>query len=50
MYGYVAEPYDMYTIHYMTGNNNLFKQGWIEKSHFIYLRWVLFPRYPFGFK
>lgn len=31
MYGYVSEPYDMYTIHYMAGMNGGHKmhdEGW----------------------
>lgn len=50
MYNYVEQPYDMYTIHYMTGKGEHFEQGWLPGRDFIYFRYLLFPKYQFGWK
>jgi hypothetical protein len=49
MYSYVAPPYDMYTIHYMTGMGEHMEQGWKSGKDFINFRWILSPKYQFGY-
>jgi len=48
MYSYITPPYDMYTIHYMTGKGEHHEQGWVPGKDFIYFRWILHPKYQFG--
>lgn len=51
MYSYATTPYDMYTINYMTGMGHQHKeQGWISGEDFIYFRYVLYPKYPYGYR
>lgn len=40
----------MYTIHYMTGQGEHNEQGWKPKRDFINFRWILYPKYQFGYK
>jgi hypothetical protein len=50
MYGY-SDEHDMYTIHYMTGMGfENMNQGWNENKDFVFFRYVLYPRFPFGYK
>ncbi len=51
MYSYIPPNYDMYTIHYMThmdGDHD--KQGWLMGRDFILYRYIMYPKYQFGYK
>jgi hypothetical protein len=50
MYNYIDQPYDMYTIHYMTDKGEHLEQGWLPGRDFINFRYILLPKYQFGYK
>ena len=50
MYSYITPPDDMYVIHYMTDmDDDHDKQGWVDYRDFIYMRWILHPKWMYGY-